>query len=207
MDARSPPRDGRRLSITNPVEASMPAVSTVLVVGAGIAGTAAAILLAEAGVAVDLVEVKPEATALGSGDHPAGQRVAGHAAARGVGRRAGAGVRLRHGRVPGARPGGLAGQGGPGRPVRRRRPARHDGHVPAGPGGLAGGPGDRPARTCSTAVPRTSPGTAPPARTRSTATSSSPPGTEPARRRNSCWPTCASCPWPTTVPGTRSGPC
>jgi len=45
----------------------MPAASRVLVVGAGIAGTAAAILLAEAGVAVDLVEVKPDVTALGSG--------------------------------------------------------------------------------------------------------------------------------------------
>jgi 2-polyprenyl-6-methoxyphenol hydroxylase-like FAD-dependent oxidoreductase len=45
----------------------MPAVSTVLVVGGGTAGTAAAILLAEAGVAVDLVELKPDITALGSG--------------------------------------------------------------------------------------------------------------------------------------------
>ncbi len=45
----------------------MPAVNTVLVVGAGLAGSATAIRLAEAGVAVDLVEIKPEATALGSG--------------------------------------------------------------------------------------------------------------------------------------------
>lgn len=45
----------------------MPAVSTVLVVGGGTAGTAAAILLAEAGVAVDLVDIKPDVTALGSG--------------------------------------------------------------------------------------------------------------------------------------------
>jgi 2-polyprenyl-6-methoxyphenol hydroxylase-like FAD-dependent oxidoreductase len=45
----------------------MPAVSTVLVVGGGMAGAAAAILLAEAGVAVDLVELKPDITALGSG--------------------------------------------------------------------------------------------------------------------------------------------
>lgn len=45
----------------------MPAVSTVLVVGAGLAGAATAIRLAEAGVAVDLVEIKPETTALGSG--------------------------------------------------------------------------------------------------------------------------------------------
>ncbi|MGY1773559.1 FAD-dependent oxidoreductase [Blastococcus sp. SYSU D00813] len=45
----------------------MTAVSTVLVVGAGLAGAATAIRLAEAGAAVDLVEIKPETTALGSG--------------------------------------------------------------------------------------------------------------------------------------------
>jgi 2-polyprenyl-6-methoxyphenol hydroxylase-like FAD-dependent oxidoreductase len=45
----------------------MLAVSRVLVVGAGVAGTAAAILLADRGVSVDLVERKPELTALGSG--------------------------------------------------------------------------------------------------------------------------------------------
>ena len=45
----------------------MPAVNSVLVVGGGAAGAATAILLAEAGVAVDLVEAKPEPTALGSG--------------------------------------------------------------------------------------------------------------------------------------------
>src|SRR3954454_1913713 len=45
----------------------MPAVNTVLVVGSGLAGTATAIHLASRGVAVDLVELKPEGTALGSG--------------------------------------------------------------------------------------------------------------------------------------------
>jgi 2-polyprenyl-6-methoxyphenol hydroxylase-like FAD-dependent oxidoreductase len=45
----------------------MPAVSKVLVVGAGVAGCAAAIFLAEGGVSVDLVEQKDEVTALGSG--------------------------------------------------------------------------------------------------------------------------------------------
>lgn len=45
----------------------MPAVQSVLVVGAGLAGTAAAILLAEGGVSVDLVEAKPDVGALGSG--------------------------------------------------------------------------------------------------------------------------------------------
>ena len=42
-------------------------MDTVLVVGGGAAGSAAAILLAERGVAVELVEIKPVATALGSG--------------------------------------------------------------------------------------------------------------------------------------------
>jgi 2-polyprenyl-6-methoxyphenol hydroxylase-like FAD-dependent oxidoreductase len=45
----------------------MPAVESVLVVGAGAAGTAAAILLAEAGVSVDLIDIKPDVSALGSG--------------------------------------------------------------------------------------------------------------------------------------------
>jgi 2-polyprenyl-6-methoxyphenol hydroxylase-like FAD-dependent oxidoreductase len=45
----------------------MPAVNSVLVVGAGAAGAAAAIVLAEAGVAVEIAEVKPDVTALGSG--------------------------------------------------------------------------------------------------------------------------------------------
>jgi 2-polyprenyl-6-methoxyphenol hydroxylase-like FAD-dependent oxidoreductase len=45
----------------------MPAVNNVLVVGAGLAGTGAAIHLASRGVAVDLVDIKPEVTALGSG--------------------------------------------------------------------------------------------------------------------------------------------
>lgn len=45
----------------------MTAVNNVLVVGSGLAGTATAIRLAEGGIAVDLVEVKPEASALGSG--------------------------------------------------------------------------------------------------------------------------------------------
>jgi 2-polyprenyl-6-methoxyphenol hydroxylase-like FAD-dependent oxidoreductase len=45
----------------------MPAVNNVLVVGGGAAGTATAILLADVGVAVDLVEAKPEPTTVGSG--------------------------------------------------------------------------------------------------------------------------------------------
>jgi 2-polyprenyl-6-methoxyphenol hydroxylase-like FAD-dependent oxidoreductase len=43
------------------------AIDTALVVGGGTAGTAAAILLARGGVAVDLVESSPDVTALGSG--------------------------------------------------------------------------------------------------------------------------------------------
>jgi 2-polyprenyl-6-methoxyphenol hydroxylase-like FAD-dependent oxidoreductase len=45
----------------------MPAVSHVLVAGAGLAGAAAATGLAGAGVAVDLIDVKPAVTAIGSG--------------------------------------------------------------------------------------------------------------------------------------------
>ncbi|WP_370964473.1 FAD-dependent oxidoreductase [Amycolatopsis sp. cg9] len=45
----------------------MPAVTTVLVVGSGLAGTATAIHLANGGVAVDLVEAEPGVAALGSG--------------------------------------------------------------------------------------------------------------------------------------------
>ncbi|MGY1802447.1 FAD-dependent oxidoreductase [Blastococcus sp. SYSU D00922] len=45
----------------------MPAVNNVLVVGGGLAGTATAIHLAKAGVAVDLVDIKPDVAALGSG--------------------------------------------------------------------------------------------------------------------------------------------
>src|SRR3954453_18694464 len=45
----------------------MPAVNNRLVVGGGLAGAATAIHLAIAGVAVDLVDIKPDAPALGSG--------------------------------------------------------------------------------------------------------------------------------------------
>jgi 2-polyprenyl-6-methoxyphenol hydroxylase-like FAD-dependent oxidoreductase len=45
----------------------MPAVTSVLIIGAGAAGTAASILLAEAGVSVELVDVKADVSALGSG--------------------------------------------------------------------------------------------------------------------------------------------
>jgi 2-polyprenyl-6-methoxyphenol hydroxylase-like FAD-dependent oxidoreductase len=45
----------------------MPAVTTVLVVGSGLAGTAAAIHLADRGVAVDLIEIAPDVAAAGSG--------------------------------------------------------------------------------------------------------------------------------------------
>lgn len=45
----------------------MPAVRNVLVVGAGAAGTATAILLAQQGVSVDLIDIKPDVSAFGSG--------------------------------------------------------------------------------------------------------------------------------------------
>lgn len=45
----------------------MPAVNTVLVVGAGAAGSAVSILLAEAGLEVELIDAKPDIAARGSG--------------------------------------------------------------------------------------------------------------------------------------------
>lgn len=45
----------------------MPAVQRVAIAGGGVAGTAAAILLAEGGVSVDIFETKPDLSALGSG--------------------------------------------------------------------------------------------------------------------------------------------
>src|SRR4051795_1882549 len=45
----------------------MSAVNNVLVVGSGLAGAATAIHLAKAGVAVDLIEIKPDVASLGSG--------------------------------------------------------------------------------------------------------------------------------------------
>ena len=45
----------------------MPAVNNVLVLGSGLAGTATAIQLASQGVAVDLVEIRPDVAAVGSG--------------------------------------------------------------------------------------------------------------------------------------------
>jgi 2-polyprenyl-6-methoxyphenol hydroxylase-like FAD-dependent oxidoreductase len=48
-------------------ETAVPAVRNVLVVGGGAAGCAAAILLAEGGVAVDLIDIKPDVATVGSG--------------------------------------------------------------------------------------------------------------------------------------------
>ncbi|GAB7004828.1 FAD-dependent oxidoreductase [Nocardioides sp. AN3] len=45
----------------------MTAVQSVLVIGAGAAGATTAILLAEQGVSVDLIDIKPDVSALGSG--------------------------------------------------------------------------------------------------------------------------------------------
>jgi 2-polyprenyl-6-methoxyphenol hydroxylase-like FAD-dependent oxidoreductase len=48
-------------------ETQVSAVENVLVVGGGAAGTATAILLAEGGVSVDLIDIKPDVSAVGSG--------------------------------------------------------------------------------------------------------------------------------------------
>jgi 2-polyprenyl-6-methoxyphenol hydroxylase-like FAD-dependent oxidoreductase len=76
LTAAPPARDRRRRRPGQPDRrqvgpgqrsSPMPAVNTVLVVGSGLAGAATAIHLAAAGVAVDLVEIKPDVAALGSG--------------------------------------------------------------------------------------------------------------------------------------------
>ena len=83
----------------------MPAVNNVLVVGGGLAGAATAIHLAEAGVAVDLIEIKPDVAALGSGITLQGNALRELRAARRLGPGAGGRLRLRRHRHPRARPG------------------------------------------------------------------------------------------------------
>ena len=73
----------------------MTSVRTVLVVGGGTAGCALATLLGRAGVAVEIVERKPDFTALRVRHHPAGRGAAGAARGRGVGRAAPPRLRVR----------------------------------------------------------------------------------------------------------------
>jgi 2-polyprenyl-6-methoxyphenol hydroxylase-like FAD-dependent oxidoreductase len=64
------PRCRTVVAVTSPGnrgETIVPAVRNVLVVGGGAAGAAAAILLAEGGVSVELIDIKPDISALGSG--------------------------------------------------------------------------------------------------------------------------------------------
>ena len=110
----------------------MPAVAHVLVVGAGAAGTAAAILLAEAGVDVEVVEIKPDVAALGFGHHLAGQRTAGARPARRLGRGPRPRLRVRHARPARPRPG--------------RHPHRRDARREDGRPGSAGDRGHVPPR-------------------------------------------------------------
>jgi len=65
-DARRQPTVGESAK-TRDRSLPVPAVETVLVVGAGAAGAAAAILLAEGGVQVDLVDIQPDVRTTGSG--------------------------------------------------------------------------------------------------------------------------------------------
>src|SRR6185312_4564268 len=61
------PDSGRSHTSGNRGEKIVPAVRNVLVVGGGAAGAATAILLAEGGVSVELIDIKPDISALGSG--------------------------------------------------------------------------------------------------------------------------------------------
>ena len=107
----------------------MPAVNNVLVVGAGAAGSAAAIHLASAGVAVDLIEIKPDVS----------------------------GPRIRHHRCRATRFASCARSAcgtGPGRGLLFRRPraprSRPDRHAcsPSSPAAQTGGPTSPPRWAC-----------------------------------------------------------
>ena len=97
----------------------MPAVEHVLVVGGGLAGAATAIQLAGGGVAVDLVEIKPDVAALGSGITLQGNALRELQPLGVWDQVAGEGLRLRQPRHPRARPAGTRHR----RDRRRRRPA------------------------------------------------------------------------------------
>src|SRR3954465_6327869 len=66
-DGPPPPDSGRSHISRRQRGKIVPAVRNVLVVGGGAAGAAAAILLAEGGVSVELIDIKPDISALGSG--------------------------------------------------------------------------------------------------------------------------------------------
>ena len=259
--------------------AAAPAVSRVLIVGAGLAGTAAAIGLATGGVVVELIDVKAEVGATGSGitmqgnglrelrrlgiweavlatgypfdsaglrapdaagtlladlpdvrtggpDLPATVGLPRPALARIMTDRAvaaGAALRLGTAAITLSQDGngvdvtfadGSAGRynlviGADGiRSATRQMIGVANEPRPTGMAIFrALGPG-RPASpvpTCTTAGPRTSPGTAPPARIRCTRTWWRTRGTAPGRRRRSGWRTWSRSPPPTTGRGTTSG--
>ena len=124
----------------------MPAVRNVLVVGGGAAGTAAAILLAEGGVSVDLVDIKPDVGALGSGITLQGNALR---VLRQLGvweQVAGQGYAFDTPRPARARPAGTLDRRAPRRPDRRPRPAgdRSACTGPTWPGSCSTGP-PRPA--------------------------------------------------------------
>ena len=125
-----------------------------LVVGAGFAGTAAAIFLAEGGVAVDLVEIKPDVAALGSGITLQGNALRELRCPRRVGPGAGGRLRLRRHRPPRARPAGTVvaeipdvKTGGPDLPAAI-------GHARPGPRPHPGRPGHRGSASRSALAPR-----------------------------------------------------
>ena len=100
--ARSEHQSTRSPSSNVTEEIVMPSVRNVLIVGGGAAGCAAAILFARDGAAVDLIEIKPDLSALGLRYHRARQRLAGAAPARRLERGVRRRLRLQHARA--ARP-------------------------------------------------------------------------------------------------------
>ncbi|MFT4211087.1 MAG: FAD-dependent monooxygenase [Microbacterium sp.] len=65
VQRRRPDRGGRAVDLSRSQEAERLTIETVLIVGAGPGGLAAAIALARLGVAVQIVEIEPELTAAG----------------------------------------------------------------------------------------------------------------------------------------------
>ena len=100
----------------------------------------------QAGVAVDLVEIKPDVAALGSGITLQGNALRELQGPRRLGPGAGGRLRVRHDRHPGAGPGRHRRRRDRGRQDRRPGPAGRHGHAAAGAGPDPDRPGHRGGR-------------------------------------------------------------
>ena len=132
----------------------MPAVNNVLVVGGGLAGAATAIHLADAGVAVDLIEIKPDVAALGSGITLQGNALRELRGARRLGPGAGGRLRLRRHRHPRTGPGGHRASPRSPTPRPAARTCPPHGHAPPELARILARPGDRGRREGAASAPR-----------------------------------------------------